>query len=97
MSYELSVTLVLDYIWFDTYCNICSSPTVNDVLVADSIEKLMENKVVKEKRQELEKKVEVLRKKHEKERQRLTSLDGDKSKTKFYTNKLVKRLSSKNM
>ncbi|KAK6642093.1 hypothetical protein RUM44_013816 [Polyplax serrata] len=73
------------------------SSSLNDVLVADSIEKLMENKVVKEKRQELEKKVEVLRKKHEKERQRLTSLDGDKSKTKFYTNKLVKRLSSKNI
>lgn len=70
---------------------------VNDVLVADSLEKLMENKMVKEKKQELDKKLDVLRKKHDKERQRVTSSDCDKSKTKFYTNKLVKRLSSKNM
>lgn len=57
----------------------------------------MENKLVKEKKQELEKKLEALKKKHDKERQRLTSADMDKSKAKFYTNKLVKRLSSKNM
>lgn len=71
--------------------------SVSEVLVAESLEKLMENKVVKEKKQEMEKKLEGLRKKQDKERLRLTSSDLDKSKTKFYTNKLVKRLSSKNM
>lgn len=39
---------------------------VSDQLVAESFEKLMENKVVKEKRLELEKKLETLKKKHEK-------------------------------
>lgn len=37
----------------------------NDI-VAESLEKLMENKLVREKRVELEKKLESLRKKHEK-------------------------------
>lgn len=58
----------------------------------------MENKLVREKRMELEKKLESLRKKHEKEKQRMQSIDGEKHKSKFYmSNKLVKRLSSKNM
>lgn len=35
-------------------------------MVAESLEKLMENKTVKEKRTELEKKLEALKKKHEK-------------------------------
>lgn len=39
---------------------------MSDQLVAESFEKLMENKVVKEKRLELEKKLETLKKKHEK-------------------------------
>lgn len=70
--------------------------------MAESLEKLMENKLVKEKRLELEKKLESLRKKHEKERLRVHSqkgsIDGEKHKSKFYmSNKLVKRLSSKNM
>lgn len=56
----------------------------------------MEYKVVREKKLELERKLESLRKKQDKERQRLTG-DPDKSRAKFYTNKLVKRLSSKNM
>jgi len=51
---------------------------------------------------ELEKKLESLRKKHEKEKMRLqsqkASLDGEKHRSKFYmSNRLVKRLSSKNM
>lgn len=70
---------------------------VSEVLIAEPLEKFMENKSVREKKQELEKKLEVLRKKHEKERQRLASSDFEKSKSKFYSNKLVKRLSSKNM
>lgn len=39
---------------------------MSDEVVAESLEKLMENKVVKEKKQEMEKKLEALRKKHEK-------------------------------
>lgn len=56
----------------------------------------MEYKVIREKKQELERKLEAMRKKQDKERQRLTG-DPDKSRAKYYTNKLVKRLSSKNM
>ncbi|XP_054262256.1 1-phosphatidylinositol 4,5-bisphosphate phosphodiesterase classes I and II [Macrosteles quadrilineatus] len=75
---------------------------LSDELVAESLEKLMENKVVKEKRTELDKKLEALKKKHEKERSRIqsqkSSSDSEKSKSKFYMgNKLVKRLSSKNI
>ncbi|XP_012521905.1 1-phosphatidylinositol 4,5-bisphosphate phosphodiesterase classes I and II isoform X3 [Monomorium pharaonis] len=71
-------------------------------IVAESLEKLMENKLVKEKKLELEKKLESLRKKHEKEKMRLqsqkASLDGEKHRSKFcMSNKLVKRLSSKNI
>lgn len=76
--------------------------TVSDDIVAESLEKLMENKLVKEKKMELEKKLESLRKKHEKEKMRVQSqkgsIDSEKHKSKFYmSNKLVKRLSSKNM
>lgn len=79
-----------------------SSVTVTDEIVAESLEKLMENKLVREKKLELEKKLESLRKKHEKEKMRLqsqkASLDGEKHRSKFYmSNRLVKRLSSKNM
>lgn len=68
-------------------------------LVPETVEKILESKPVKEKKLELEKKLEALRKKHEKEKMRLqASLDSEKPKTKFYmSNKLVKRLSSKNM
>ncbi|CAB3385464.1 Hypothetical predicted protein [Cloeon dipterum] len=72
-------------------------------ICAESLEQLMESKVVKEKKMELEKKLENLRKKHEKEKarfggQKTTSGDADKSKGKFYmSHKLVKRLSSKNI
>ncbi|XP_046663735.1 1-phosphatidylinositol 4,5-bisphosphate phosphodiesterase classes I and II isoform X2 [Homalodisca vitripennis] len=79
-----------------------SSLSLNDELIAESIEKLMENKVFKERKSELEKKLEALKKKHEKERSRVqsqkSSSDTEKSKSKFYMgNKLVKRLSSKNI
>ncbi|XP_066601294.1 1-phosphatidylinositol 4,5-bisphosphate phosphodiesterase classes I and II [Prorops nasuta] len=72
-----------------------------DDIVAESLEKLMDNKLVKEKKIELEKKLESLRKKHEKERMRVQSqkgsIDGEK-RSKFYmSHKLVKRLSSKNI
>jgi len=79
-----------------------ASVTVSDEIIAESLEKLMENKLVREKKMELEKKLESLRKKHEKEKMRLqsqkASLDGEKHRSKFYmSNRLVKRLSSKNM
>lgn len=73
-------------------------------IVAEPLERILENKLVREKRLEMEKKLESLRKKHDKEKVRVTSLrsGGDLSegirKSKFYmNNKLVKRLSSKNM
>lgn len=72
-------------------------------IVAEPLEKILDNKMVKEKRLELEKKLESLRKKHDKEKTRVSThksgdlTDGIK-KTKFYmNNKLVKRLSNKNM
>ncbi|XP_043266529.1 1-phosphatidylinositol 4,5-bisphosphate phosphodiesterase classes I and II isoform X2 [Venturia canescens] len=69
---------------------------VGDNIVAEPLEKLMENKAVKEKKIELEKKLESLKRKHEKEKLRL--LDGDKPKSKFnISNKLVKRRSNKNI
>ncbi|XP_015596066.1 1-phosphatidylinositol 4,5-bisphosphate phosphodiesterase classes I and II isoform X2 [Cephus cinctus] len=75
---------------------------MSDEIVAESFEKLMENKLVREKKMELEKKLESLRKKQEKEKMRIQSqkgsLDGEKHKSKFYmSHKLVKRLSSKNI
>ncbi|XP_061930206.1 1-phosphatidylinositol 4,5-bisphosphate phosphodiesterase classes I and II isoform X4 [Apis cerana] len=76
--------------------------SVSDEIVAESLEKLMENKLVREKKIELEKKLESLRKKHEKEKLRMQtqkgSIDGEKHKSKFYvSHKLVKRLSSRNI
>lgn len=61
----------------------------------------MENKLVKEKKAELDKKLESLRKKHEKKKMTLQSqksgdFSGEK-KSKLINMKLVKRLSSKNM
>ncbi|XP_076766451.1 phospholipase C at 21C isoform X3 [Xylocopa sonorina] len=75
---------------------------MSDEIVAESLEKLMENKLVREKKMELEKKLESLRKKHEKEKLRVqsqkASIDGEKHKSKFYvSHKLVKRLSSRNI
>ncbi|XP_069691797.1 1-phosphatidylinositol 4,5-bisphosphate phosphodiesterase classes I and II isoform X2 [Periplaneta americana] len=81
-------------------------PTFSEDLVAEPLEKFMENKAVKEKWQEMEKKLEALKKKHEKERNRVQAHskgsshhhDNDgKIKSKFYGHMLVKRLSSKNI
>ncbi|XP_006567289.1 1-phosphatidylinositol 4,5-bisphosphate phosphodiesterase classes I and II isoform X3 [Apis mellifera] len=79
-----------------------STNKMSDEIVAESLEKLMENKLVREKKIELEKKLESLRKKHEKEKLRMQtqkgSIDGEKHKSKFYvSHKLVKRLSSRNI
>lgn len=72
-------------------------------IVAESLEKILDNKLVREKRTEMEKKLETMRKKHDKEKLRATSQrSGDLTdgirKSKFYmNNKLVKRLSNKNL
>ncbi|XP_055296336.1 1-phosphatidylinositol 4,5-bisphosphate phosphodiesterase classes I and II isoform X2 [Sitodiplosis mosellana] len=72
-------------------------------MVAETLEKILENKLVREKRIEMEKKLETMRKKHDKEKLRVTSQrSGDLTdgirKSKFYmNNKLVKRLSNKNL
>lgn len=72
-------------------------------MVAESLEKLLDNKLVREKRLEMEKKLESMRKKHDKEKLRAIShRSGDLTegirKSKFYmNNKLVKRLSNKNL
>lgn len=91
------------FLFYSTFRLPFSFVTVTDDIVAESLEKLMENKLVREKKMELEKKLESLRKKHEKEKLRVqssqrSSIDGEKHKSKFYMgNKLVKRLSNKNM
>ncbi|XP_035723620.1 1-phosphatidylinositol 4,5-bisphosphate phosphodiesterase classes I and II-like isoform X2 [Vespa mandarinia] len=79
-----------------------NASSTSEEIVAESLDKLMENKLVKEKKSELEKKLESLRKKHEKEKIRIQSqkgsLDGEKHKSKFcMSHKLVKRLSSRNI
>lgn len=71
-------------------------------IVAEPLSRILEHKTVREKRLEMEKKLESLRKKHDKEKIRVTTQrSGDLSESirmsKFYSNKLVKRLSSKNL
>lgn len=84
------------------------SPLASDAgdpvdMVAESLEKILDNKLVREKRLEMEKKLESMRKKHDKEKLRAIShRSGDLTdgirKSKFYmNNKLVKRLSNKNL
>lgn len=78
-----------------------SSANEADEIVAEPLEKILEHKLVKEKRDALEKKLKTLRKNHDKEKLKASLQDvGDCSgkKSKFSMgNKLVKRLSSKNM
>lgn len=71
-----------------------------DAIVAEPLEKILENKLIKEKRDALEKKLKALRKNHDKEKLKAVSegVDGGVKRSKFSMgNKLVKRLSSKNM
>lgn len=81
----------------------CTNEPIEMDISAETLEKILENKLVREKRLEMEKKLESLRKKHDKEKLRVTShKSGDLTdgirKSKFYMgNKLVKRLSSKNI
>lgn len=84
--------------------NIAITPELSECndIVAETLDKILDNKLVREKRIELEKKLETMRKKHDKEKLRVTShRSGDLTdgirKSKFYNNKLVKRLSNKNL
>ncbi|XP_055712184.1 1-phosphatidylinositol 4,5-bisphosphate phosphodiesterase classes I and II isoform X1 [Phlebotomus papatasi] len=75
--------------------------TEADAIVAEPLGKILEHKLIREKRAEMEKKLESLRKKHDKEKVRVSaqkSSEQSDKKSKFYmSNKLVKRLSSKNI
>lgn len=77
--------------------------TVSEGVVAESLSKLNDNKLVKDKKMELEKKLEMLRRKHEKERHRVQHLksshDSERMRmSKFsMSSRFVKRLSIKNM
>lgn len=80
-----------------------SSETIEaEEMTADPLPVILANKIVREKRQEMEKKLESLRKKHDKEKRRICSTvksgEASDKKSKFNMgNKLVKRLSSKSM
>ncbi|RZC39107.1 1-phosphatidylinositol 4,5-bisphosphate phosphodiesterase classes I and II, partial [Asbolus verrucosus] len=69
-------------------------------LIAEPLDKILDNKLVKEKRLELDKKLENLRKKHEKKKMTLQSQksgDFSEKRSRLIHMKLVKRLSSKNI
>ncbi|XP_017046169.1 1-phosphatidylinositol 4,5-bisphosphate phosphodiesterase classes I and II isoform X2 [Drosophila ficusphila] len=72
-----------------------------DLVLAEPLDKILEHKSVKEKRLEMEKKLEALRKKHDKEKVKIAGQKGsplEGKKPKFaITNKLVKRLSTKSL
>ena len=70
-----------------------------DEIVAETLEKIFEHKLIREKREALEKKIRVLKKSHDKKKLEVVQNeigDGKKSSI-FSSNRLVKRLSSKNM
>ncbi|CAH0561313.1 unnamed protein product [Brassicogethes aeneus] len=69
-------------------------------IIAEPLEKILDNKVVKEKKLELDKKLENLRKKHEKKKMTLHSQksgDFSEKRSKLINMKLVKRLSRTNI
>lgn len=70
-------------------------------IVAEPVEKILENKLVKEKKLELDKKLENLRKKHEKKKitlqtQKSSDFGGEK-RSKLMNMKLLRRISNTNM
>lgn len=79
------------------------STSLSEGVVAESLSKLNDNKLVKDKKMELEKKIEMLRRKHEKERHRVQHLksshDSERMRiSKFsMSSRFVKRLSIKNL
>lgn len=72
-----------------------------DNLHAEPLEVILNNKAVRERQIELERKLDIIRKKHDKEKLKIMTLKSSSSqekKKKFgLTNKLVKRLSNKTM
>lgn len=76
---------------------------VSEGVVAESLPKLMDNKLVKDKKVELEKKFEALRRKQEKERHRAQHMKSSHESERMRMSKFsmssrfVKRLSIKNM
>lgn len=70
-------------------------------IVAEPLDKILENKLVKEKKLELDKKLDTLRKKHEKKKITLqTQKSGDfggEKKSKLMNMKLLRRISNTNM
>lgn len=81
-----------------------SSPGLSDVesesvVVAESFEKLIENKHVKKQRDKLNKKLEDIQKEFEKEKTKLEEELGivTKSKVTKTSSRLIKRISSKNL
>lgn len=67
-----------------------------DDIVAETLEKILEHKSIREKREALEKKIRVLKKSHDKKKVELAQNEISEGK-KSSINKLVKKLSSKNM
>ncbi|CAH1707129.1 unnamed protein product [Chironomus riparius] len=67
-----------------------------DEIVAETLEKILEHKSIREKRETLEKKVRLLKKNHDKKKIEVAQSDITDGK-KSSINKLVKKLSSKNM
>lgn len=67
-----------------------------DDIVAETLEKILEHKSIREKREQLEKKIRVLKKSHDKKKVELAQNEISEGK-KSSINKLVKKLSSKNM
>ncbi|XP_036222649.2 1-phosphatidylinositol 4,5-bisphosphate phosphodiesterase classes I and II isoform X2 [Bactrocera oleae] len=73
-----------------------------DLVRAEPLDKILDNKLVREKRFELEKKLESLRKKHDKEKikiamQKSSPMDGNKKPMFNIASKLKKRLSNKSL
>ncbi|KAG5676110.1 hypothetical protein PVAND_005964 [Polypedilum vanderplanki] len=71
-------------------------PNEADDIIAETLEKILEHKSIREKRETLEKKIRLLKKNHDKKKVELMQNDIGEAK-KSSINKLVKKLSSKNM
>lgn len=73
-----------------------------DLVRAEPLDKILDHKMVREKRSEMEKKLESLRKKHDKEKikiatQKSSPMDGNKKPMFNIASKLKKRLSNKSL
>ncbi|CAO1358814.1 unnamed protein product [Diamesa hyperborea] len=71
-----------------------------DDIIAETLEKILEHKTIREKREAMEKKLRSLKKNHDKKKVEVAQQeigDGGKKSSIFSSNRLVKRLSSKNI